>query len=239
MYKLLSLFISITGRVGITLKNKIYNLKSKRQTGWTLYASVEEVYDGPKKEYPFDWIKEIDEEAFDSLFEDDVDEEDFYNRVQNQTVSFIKSDKHLNQMSEICFYYAAPDVILEDHRSCLVFRDMDQWLHEVIMKELVPHYNEVKQFYIHGKFEEIQLSELKKESKELVKSLLSQGYFSVVSDLYRGTESTQSSGKGNLQYFVIRKQSVNPLELQEYERIKQFVFHDSFQKNKPFVLTPV
>ncbi|MFB5197597.1 hypothetical protein ACE198_22260 [Neobacillus sp. KR4-4] len=236
--KLIGLFISISGRVGITLKNKLNNLKRKRQTGWTLYASVEEVCEGAKKEYPFNWIEEIDEQCFDNLFEDDDDEDDFNIRIQNQSVSFIKSDKHLNQMSEICFYYAAPDVILEDHRSCLVFRDMDQWLHEVIMKELVPHYNEVKQFFIHGKFEEIQLSELKKESKELVKCLLSQGYFPVVSDLYRGTESTQLRGKGNLQYFVIRKESVNPLELQEYERFKQFVIHDSFQKNKPFVLRP-
>ncbi|SMQ81058.1 hypothetical protein SAMN05444673_4113 [Bacillus sp. OV166] len=130
-------------------------------------------------------------------------------------------------------------MILGEHHSTLVFQDMNHWLYDVIIKELVPHYKDVKQFFVHGKFKEIQLSELKKESKELVKGLLSQGYFPVVSDLYRVTESTQSTGKRNLKFFVVRKESVSPLILKENERFQQFVYNNSFQKNKPFVLQPV
>ncbi|SMQ80906.1 hypothetical protein SAMN05444673_4032 [Bacillus sp. OV166] len=237
--KLISLFISITGKVGISLLNKINSFKGRRQTGWTLYASVEEVYEGEEKEYPFEWIEEIAEGDFDSLFEDEDDEEDFYNRMRNQSVRLIKSEKSLNEISVICFFYAAPEVILEDHQSVLVFQDMNPWLQEVIMKELVPHYKVVKEFFVQGKFKEIQLSELKKESKELVKSLLSKGYYPVVSDLYRGTQSEQSTGPRNLKYFLIKKESVNPLELKENKRIQQFLLNESFQKNRPFFLKPV
>jgi hypothetical protein len=236
--KLIGLFISITGRVGLYIINKFNLFKRRRRYGWTLYASVEEIFEGEEKEYPFDWIEEIDEGYFDNLFEDEDDDEDFYNRIQNQSVSFIKSDKRLNQMSEICFFYAAPDVILEDHHSVLVFRDIDQWLHEVVMQELVPYYKEVKQFFVHGKFKEIQLSELKEESKKLVKGLISQDFFPVVSDLYRRRESTQSTGNSKFKFFVIRKESVNSLVLKEYDCFKQFVFNHSFQKNKPFVISP-
>ncbi|MGF6949080.1 hypothetical protein QF028_001585 [Neobacillus sp. B4I6] len=237
--KLISLFISITGKVGISLLNKINSFKGRRQTGWTLYASVEEVYQGEEKEYPFEWIEEIAKGDFDSLFEDEDDEEDFYNRMRNQSVRLIKSEKSLNEISVICFFYAAPEVILEDHQSVLVFQDMNPWLQEVIMKELVPHYKVVKEFFVQGKFKEIQLSELKKESKELVKSLLSKGYYPVVSDLYRGTQSVQSTGPRNLKYFLIKKESVNPLELKENKRIQQFLLNESFQKNRPFFLKPV
>jgi hypothetical protein len=237
--KLISLFISITGKVGISLLNKINSFKGKRQTGWTLYASVEEVYEGEEKEYPFDWIEEIDEGDFDSLFEDEDNEEDFYNRIRNQSVRLIKSEKSLNEMSVICFFYAAPDVILEDHQSVLVFQDINPWLQEVIMNELVPHYKVVKEFFVQEKFREIQLSELKKESKELVKSLLSKGYYPVISDLYKDTRSVQPMGPGNLKYFVIKKESLNLLELNENERIHQFIMNKSFKENKPFFMKPV
>src|SRR4051812_6278259 len=148
--KLISLFISVTGRAGISLLNKLNSFKRRQQSDWTLYASVEEVYEGEEKVYPFDWIEEIDEETFDNLFEDEDIEEDFYHRIRNQSVRLIPSEKSINVMSEICFFYAAPDVILEDYHSVLVFRDLNQWLQEVITEEFVPHYKVVKEFFVEG-----------------------------------------------------------------------------------------
>ncbi|WP_223593731.1 hypothetical protein [Neobacillus bataviensis] len=102
--KLIGLFISMTSRVGIYIINKFNRFKRRRQYGWTLYASVDEIYEGEQKEYPFVWIEEIDERYFDSLFEEEDDDEDFYSRIGNQRVSNIKSEDCLNQMSEICFF---------------------------------------------------------------------------------------------------------------------------------------
>ncbi|MBT2739374.1 hypothetical protein [Bacillus sp. ISL-77] len=235
--KWIDLFISITGRFGISLLNKFNRYKRRGQSGWTLYASVEEVYKGEQKEYSFDWIKEIDEGYFDSLFENEDDEEDFESRIRNQSVRYIKSEECLNEISEICFFYAAPDMILE-HNRVLVFQDVNPWVLEVIMKEMVPHYKVVKQFLDKGKLREIQLSELKEESKELINDLLSKGLYPVVSDLYRVKTTTELT-TGSLKLYSINKDFVDPLVLNEDNRIHQFIQKSSFQNNKPLVLEPV
>ncbi|MDE3839488.1 hypothetical protein C0966_08980 [Bacillus methanolicus] len=209
-------------------------LRAKRrwQQGWTKFISVSEVYQGEEKVYPFDWIKEIDDP-----WTENPDEEDDFD-ISKLSSKSIKSAECLNHMSEVCFFFAAPDVIQEE-KSANIFRDVNPFVLDIIMKELVPHYKEVKQFFIDGKFKEIQLSELKDESKELVNSLLSKGFYPVVSDLYRGKDSYLPTGPRNLKYFLIKKEAVTPLYLKETERIKRFVQIAYFDRNKSFNLMPV
>ncbi|WP_429464764.1 hypothetical protein [Neobacillus sp. B4I6] len=209
--------------------------KRRRQNGWALYAPIEPDFVTEPKEYPFEWIEELNEEQFDSLFEDcDDDGELHINRLTYKTIN---SENRLNEMSEICFLYAAPDAIFEDHHFALVFQDVTPWVLEIIMKEMVPHYKVVKELYIEEKFKEIHLSELKDESKELAKGLISQRFYPVVTDLYRNNQSEDSIG-GCIQYFLIKKEDVTPLFFKETERIHQFMKNNNFQNNKPFVITP-
>ncbi|WP_256942415.1 hypothetical protein [Bacillus sp. OV166] len=202
--------------------------------GWTLYSPIEQDFVTEPKEYTFEWIEELNEEEFDSLFEDCDDDGEFH--INGFTYKTIKSENRLNEMSEICFLYAAPDAIFENHHSALVFQDVTPWVLEIIMKEIVPHYKVVKELYIEEKFKEIQLSGLKDESKEMAKELIYQRFYPVVTDLYRNNRLDETVGC--IQYFLIKKEDVTPLFFKETERIHQFMKNNNFQNNKPFVITP-
>jgi len=227
-----TLLIVLSGGLGFFLLRKY---KRRRQIGWTLYAPLEQDFVTEPKEYTFKWIEELNEEQFDSLFEDSDDDGEF--QINGLEFKTIKSADSLNEMSEICFLYAAPDVIYEDHHSALVFQDVTPWVLEIIMMEMVPHYKVVKELYIEDKFKEIQLSDLKDESKELAKGLISQKFYPVVTDLYRNNQPLDSIGR--IQYFSIKKEDVTPLFLKENDGIHQFMKNNNFKHNKPFVITPV
>src|SRR4051794_13861864 len=95
--------------------------------GWTIYYSLAEI-GGKAKTYPFNWIKEIDEHHFDSLFKED-DENEF--GVANFTFQTVKSENKLNEMSEACFFFAAPSVIVYENYS-LSFQDVQPLLLEIL-----------------------------------------------------------------------------------------------------------
>ncbi|TDK61770.1 hypothetical protein E2K98_12840 [Bacillus salipaludis] len=239
--KMLRQLMLVIRKLVIRFNNDYYTLRRKLRRsggGWTIYASLAEVDDGPRNEanaYPFNWIKEIEEHYFDGFFEEN-DEEEF--DMGKMMFKSIKSDISLNQMSEVCFFFSAPNVILNDNY-LLMFQDVSPLVLETLMKEFVPHYKNVKQMFIQGECKEIHLEEMKEESKELIKNLISTGFYPVISDLYRGKDSEKSSGPRKLKYFLINKESIPPLYLKETKKIQEFIQNAFFDKKKPFLIQPV
>ncbi|WP_256942429.1 hypothetical protein [Bacillus sp. OV166] len=208
-------------------------VRRRRDNGWTVYTSLAEI-GGKAKTYPFNWIKEIDEHHFDSLFKED-NETEF--GIGNFTFRTVKSENKLNQMSEACFFFAAPSVILHENYS-LSFRDVQPLLLEILIKDFVPHYKNVKQLFILGEFKEIRFEDLKEESKKIVENLIAANFYPVISDLYRG-KYAEKSGMRKLQYFLINKEDITPLYSKETEKIQQFIQSAFFDQNEPFCRQPV
>jgi hypothetical protein len=219
------------------LLKRYTNYKRKNQIGWTLYASVENDFDGEIKEYPLDWIIQIKESYFDSLFEDGEEDEDLLSILSKLNVRLIESKLQIDHMSEICFYYAARDLFLDKGQSVIIFRDLTTEMLKVINDEMVPHYKEVKQFFVEGEFKEIQLSVLKEESEEIAKNLFAKEVYPVVNDLYKAP-FTQSAGPGKLQFFSIKQESIIPFALKENDQFHQFILEKYFKKNKPLYIEP-
>lgn len=174
----------------------------------------------------FKWITEIDEPPF-----------GFNNENGELSIKSINSTVELNEMSPVCQFFAAFDVILDDDSLTSLPSPNDNAL-ETILNEVVPHYLDIKQIFIDGKLKEISVRCLKKESKKLVQDLLSNGIYPVIPDLYRTKNLNLATEPRELNHYLVNQELIDPLFIKETEKLRQFFMSSFFTESGSIMLQP-
>lgn len=104
-----------------------------------------------------------------------------------------------------------------------------------IIQEIAPHYEKVLLVYEDDKASNINLSTIKKSSKEKFLSQLSDNVgVSIFSELYKAIDSSNPRQKKKLKYFLINKEKIQPLFSNEVEEIANF-FYATYLKDSSFI----
>ncbi|SMQ80931.1 hypothetical protein SAMN05444673_4045 [Bacillus sp. OV166] len=174
----------------------------------------------------FKWLKEIDEPPF-QLNSDNGE----------LNIKRLDSTVELNEVSPVCQFFASFDLILGEDSLTTLPTPNDNAL-ETILSEVVPHYSDVKQIFIDGKLKEINVMCLKKESKKMLKDLLSNGIYPVVPDLYRTKNLNLATKPRKLKYYLVSQESINPVHIKETEKIREFLMSSFFTDSGSILLQP-
>lgn len=129
------------------------------------------------------------------------------------------------------------DVILEEdvYTSFPITNDVTL---NIVTKEIMPHYKDVKQVFINKELHEIFMIGLKKESKQTLKELLTNGKYPVVPDLFRSHSFNRVVGRRKLEYYSVLFDCIDPMFLKENQEIAYFLKHSFFEKEGCISLVP-
>ncbi|MBM7583954.1 hypothetical protein JOC86_000491 [Bacillus pakistanensis] len=172
----------------------------------------------------FEWITEIDQQPF------------RYNNENGELdIKRLDSTGQLNEMSSVCQFFAYFDLILDENALTSLPTPNNQAL-EIILKEVVPHYVDVKQIFIDGKLKEINVGCLKKDSKKIIEDLLSSGIYPVIPDLYRTKNLNLATKTRKLKHYLVNAELINPLHIKEAEKIREFLVSSFFSESGSIML---
>lgn len=108
-----------------------------------------------------------------------------------------------------------------------------------IIQEIAPHYEQVLLQYEDNNVSYINLSKVKKASKEKFLSQLSDNVaVTIFSELYKERNPSKSTLKKNLKYFLVDKEKIKPLLSKEVEEIANFFFSTYLEKSSFLPLVP-
>ncbi|MBN6885394.1 hypothetical protein ACUXCC_000534 [Cytobacillus horneckiae] len=174
----------------------------------------------------FNWLTEIEEPII--PFNEDNGE---------LKIHKIENDKNLTHMSEVCQIFAALDVISEED-GMTAYPTSNHQATQLIMEEVVPHYEVVKEIFIDGELKEINVFRLKNNSRRIIEELLLEGVYPVIPDLYRSKSINRSNYPRRLKYYSINKELINQIYNKETDDVFSF-FNSSFlAENQPLALQP-
>jgi hypothetical protein len=175
----------------------------------------------------FDWIIEIDEPKQTLTIENG----DF-------EIEYLPKQISLPNMNEVCQLLAAFHVIINNETLTIIPIKNKKTL-DLVLTEITPHYSEVRKIIINNKVEEINLKDLKDESKKIFEKLSSDGIYPVIPDLYRDNKISRIRGsQSNIKFFSLVYEKITPLNIEGTVIVEKF-FKDSFFAKDNFVsLTP-
>ncbi|HDR7717018.1 hypothetical protein VSY18_12625 [Bacillus albus] len=174
----------------------------------------------------FDWLIEIDAPKYS---ESNIDE--------NFHIKKIPTVSSTPNISPICQLFSGMDVILKEdvYTSFPITNDVTL---NIVKNELTPHYKDVKQVFINNELHEIFMIDLKEESKQTLKELLTNGIYPVVPDLYRSCSFNRIVGRRTLKYYSVLFDCIDPMFLKETQEIAYFLKHSFFEKEDCISLVP-
>ncbi|MDE5413229.1 hypothetical protein [Alkalihalobacterium chitinilyticum] len=153
------------------------------------------------------------------------------------TIETVQCGKQLNDMTAVCQFFAALDVITGQD-ALTILPTPTKKAEDIIMNELVPHYQDVKKIVVDEKLVEINVRFLKEGSKKIVKQRLVQGELPFVHDLYRTEPLNIPAYPRELKYYLIDKKFVKPVHTKEAKEIGDFVKSSFFARDGVLSLTP-
>ncbi|WP_078554359.1 hypothetical protein [Bacillus alkalicellulosilyticus] len=172
------------------------------------------------------WITEFDEPSFECN-----------NDHGELIIESIETTNELKEMGPVFQFFASFDFIFETD-SLLSLPTPNQNVVKTIMNEVVPHYVDIKQIFIDGELKEINVMDLKEESKRLVKDSLSNGIYPVIPDLYRTNNLNLPTGPRELKHFLVNQEMITPLHIDETEEIRDFLINSFFTDRGSISLQP-
>lgn len=153
------------------------------------------------------------------------------------TIETVQCGKQLNDMTAVCQFFAAYDVITGQD-ALTILPTPTKEAEDIIKNELVPHYQDVKKIFVDEKLVEINVRCLKETSKKLLKQSLAQGALPLVHDLYRTEQLNLPIQPRELKYYLIDKKNVDPIHSTEAHEIGKFINNSFFARDGMISLTP-
>lgn len=157
---------------------------------------------------------------------------------QNIRVERIKPPES-NEISTICQFFLSSILLGNDDTFVTVIPVPNKEILQQIIQEIAPHYEKVLLQYEDDNVSCINLSKVKKSSKEKFLSQFSDNVaVTIFSELYKERNSSNSTLKKSLKYFLVNKEKIQPLLSKEVEEIATFFFSTYLNKSSFLPLIP-
>ncbi|MFV8828549.1 hypothetical protein [Alkalihalobacterium sp. APHAB7] len=153
------------------------------------------------------------------------------------TIETVQCGKKLTDMTAVCQFFAAYDV-MTGQDALTILPTPTKEAEDIIMNELVPHYQDVKKIVVDEKLVEINVRFLKEGSKKIVKQRLVQGELPLVHDLYRTEQLNLPAQPRELKYYLIDKKNVQIIHTKEAQEIGDFIKSSFFARDGVLSLIP-
>ncbi|UOQ43736.1 hypothetical protein MUN89_17900 [Halobacillus salinarum] len=158
----------------------------------------------------------------------------------------IHSDIKIERLSETKDIYEISDVFLFIASSGIIFNinflialpTPTKFSLNVILNEIAPHFHKVQLIKTNDNITTINLKFLKTHSQELLnKALDEQSPDSIINDIYRTNKLYKIPKHGlNLKYYKVHCEYIQPVTLQNFDRVMDFIDSSFLKSGEPFSL---
>lgn len=144
-----------------------------------------------------------------------------------------------NEISTVSLFFLSSILLGTDDTFITGIPVPNKEILQQIIQEIAPHYEKVLLQYEDDKVSYINLSKVKKPSKEKFLSQLSDNVaVTIFSELYKERNLINSTFKKNIKYFLVKKDKIQPLLSKEVEEIAAFFFSTYLKKSNFLPLVP-
>lgn len=184
----------------------------------------------------FSWIKEIHKE---DIFGND-DENAIPIHVPFNIEKLDAKDSIYN-MTVFAQFLNASSVLLPGNTSVQLGVENEE-IHNLILKELVPHYEKVKVVLIDNRINTIMMEELKNDSVEIFRSMEQSGELSpLIMDFYRSSDRNllgPHKKRRTCRYFNVKLDKLEPINLTGTDSLRKWIEDGYIQPNERLALSP-
>lgn len=184
----------------------------------------------------FSWIKEIHKE--------DV----FGNRDENAIpihvpfkIEKLDAKESIYNMTVFAQFLNASSVLLPGNTSVQLEIENDE-IYNLILKELVPHYEKVKVVLIDNRINTILMEQLKNDSVEIFRSMEQSGELSpLIMDFYRSSERNllgPHKMRRICRYFIVLLDKLEPMNLTGTDSLRKWIEDGYKQPNERLAFSP-
>jgi hypothetical protein len=182
------------------------------------------------------WMKEVSKEE---LFgNDDANTTPIHRPFK---IEKLKVDDSINSMTVLAQFLNASSVLLPGNIS-VQLENVNEELHKLILKELVPHYEKVKAVIIDNCIDTIIMQQLKNDSVEMFRSMEQSGELSpLIKDFYRSSDRSLigiHKISRRCRHFIVLPGKLEPMKLAGTDSLRKWVQDGYIQRNKSLALSP-
>ncbi|NRF94834.1 hypothetical protein HQN89_28495 [Paenibacillus frigoriresistens] len=184
----------------------------------------------------FSWIKEFHKE---DIFGND-DENAIPIHVPFNIEKLDAKDSIYN-MTVFAQFLNASSVLLPGNTSVQLGIENEE-IHNLILKELVPHYEKVKVVLIDNRINTIMMEQLKNDSVEIFRSMEQSGELSpLIMDFYRSSDRNllgPHKKRRTCRYFNVLLDKLEPINLTGTDSLRKWIEDGYIQPNERLALSP-